>query len=564
MLYVRKLAILLVSVLVFSGSALAASPFVVSVDWLKKNINDPELVLLDASTTFNYLDKHIPGAVSVSFTEKESLSQEQSVSYGGGIDFLTDPDAPYPFQDLPMDKVQQVFRKWGISSNSKVVVYDQGAFMLSTRLFYSLKYWGVNNVYLLDGGVTRWQAAGNPVTTSIPPAPKLGNITLKGPDNSILADTAEVLAASGTPEKVAIIDALGDDFHYGVKPFYARKGHIPFAISLNRAVYYNEDKTLKSREEIRAILQFYGITPDKTVYTQCGGGIAGSMPFFVLKYVAQFPNVKHYRGSLVAWEYDVRELPMWTYDAPYRLRDNAWLTWWPGQRTRALGNVQTSLIDIRGAKDYALGHVPYALNIPFDVFRNHLHGREALAKQLGAAGVNKNHEAVVFADGVDKRTALVAWMLETMGQRTVSIASQDMQQWLAAGYKPQKTSPEVRAHEVPFDLAVAPTVYTLSSKSALVGDVTAPRHTFPKIYLESGEKPGAVESKLPVVHIPASGALGQKGLKDAAALYTYYGKTHKLPRLAEIVCVATDPADAALNWFALTMLGYPNVKVLLK
>ena len=557
----------LLNLTITNSISLAAMPPVVSTEWLLQNKDNPNLVLLDATNTFDYLEGHIPGAISASFKEEDAISQDVIVSYGGGVDLFTDTDSPIPFQDLPGEKMQEIFRAWGINPDSIVVVYDKGAGMYATRLMYSLRFWGVENSALLDGGSTRWTALGNTLSQDIP-AVKPGTMTVGAPDSSMLADTDEVLTAIGDPASVRIIDALGHSYHYGEKIFYSRQGHIPYAISIPRDIYFNPDKTLKTAEEIKEILAFHGITPDQKLYVQCGGGIAASMPFFAAHFVAQLPNVKLYRGSLIAWEYDQRTLPLWQYDTPYRLRDSAWVNLWAGLRNRTLGTVHTSLLDIRSAEEYAKGHPPFAISIPYEEWLQHVDNPEQIAQRLGAAGADQAHEAVVFGKGVGKEAALVAWMLEYVGQAKTSIAVDDMSNWSSKGGKATTDAVEVRPRQMKFDLALPPTHYTAQAVSMVrASENESKTHAFPQVFVASGETQAArqaLSSGSKVVHLPASQTLRQAGgLKSAADLYKHFMVDNELPRLAEIICYADDPADAALNWFALTMIGYPNVKVML-
>lgn len=546
---------------------LAAMPPVVSTEWLIENKDNPNLVLLDATGTFDYLDGHIPGAISASFKEEDAISQDVIVSYGGGVDIFTDTDSPIPFQDLPANKMQEIFRGWGINPNSTVVVYDKGADMYATRLMYSLRYWGIENSALLDGGLTRWTALGNSLSQEIPVV-KPGSISIAAPNASMLADTDEVLTAIGDPNSARVIDALGHSYHYGEKTFYSRQGHIPYAISIPRDIYFNADKTLKTPEEIKDILAFHGITPDKKLYVQCGGGIAASMPFFAANFIAELPNVKLYRGSLIAWEYDHRTLPLWQYDTPFRVRDSAWLNLWAGLRNRTLGTVHTSLIDIRPAEEYAKGHPPFAINIPYDEWVQSVNDPKKIAQKLGSSGADQSHEAVIFGKGITKEAALAVWMLQYIGQAKASIAADDMEGWSNKGGKATTDPVVVQPRQMKFDLALPPTEYQVKIAPAIKASENAPKgHAYPQILIASGETstPRQVTEKdQTIIHLPASQTLLQEGgLKSAADLYKHFLVENKVPRLAEIICYADDPADAALNWFALTMIGYPNVKVLL-
>jgi thiosulfate/3-mercaptopyruvate sulfurtransferase len=72
-------------------------------------------------------------------------------------------------------------------------------------------------------------------------------------------------------------------------------------------------------------VDYLGIKPEQQVLAHCGGGVAASVPFFALKYMLGYPNVKMYKESQLEWLQDQRQLPFWTYDAPYLKREADWL-----------------------------------------------------------------------------------------------------------------------------------------------------------------------------------------------------------------------------------------------
>ncbi len=183
-------------------------------------------------------------------------------------------------------------------------------------------------------GLSKWKELALPVATEIPPAPKQGNLQVSAVKSDSKASVSEVLAASGDPKRNALVEGLGPDWHFGEALNYDRRGHIPHAKMMPFVSFYNEDKTFKSPEELRKLLGLLDIKNDQNIYTHCGGGIAGSVPFFAIKFMAGYDNVKHFPESQLGWLRDDRQLPFWTYDAPYLLRDSEWLNWWGGQRTR--------------------------------------------------------------------------------------------------------------------------------------------------------------------------------------------------------------------------------------
>jgi thiosulfate/3-mercaptopyruvate sulfurtransferase len=155
-------------------------------------------------------------------------------------------------------------------------MYDQGGTFLATRLFYSLVYYGFpeKDLFVLDGGLFKWQEAGLPVTTEVLPVPKPGAFTIKKINEDVRVYLPEFLTASGDPANNVLVDALGADWHYGQVAPFPKAGHIPHSVLMPSADFFNPDKTFKSADEIRRMLTYLGIRPGQKIYSYCGGGMA--------------------------------------------------------------------------------------------------------------------------------------------------------------------------------------------------------------------------------------------------------------------------------------------------
>lgn len=550
-----------------SLSTAQASSNLVTVEWLHENLAKPNVVVLDASPTQFYAAKHIPNAHSVSFTPDQSVSQNVRVSYGGGVDLFTDSiNAPYPFQERPAAEMQKLFQDWGVSDDTTVVIYDQGAQFYATRLFYSFIYNGFpeQNVHILDGGLSKWEASGRELSTETPPAAKKGNFKVTAQRDELQADVTEVVTASGDTTKNALVEGLGPDWHFGMVNNYNRPGHIPHAKMLPAAAFFNEDKTFKSADDIRNLLALHGVRDEQTIYTHCGGGIAGSVPFFATKFIADYKNVKHFPDSQLGWLHDERELPFWTYDAPYLLRDSDWLKWWGGLRTRTLGNVHVSIIDIRDANAFNARHFPFALNVPATTFQDDQLKATDLTHTLGAAGINPQHEAVIVSGaGITPEAALAFVTLESLGQKKVSLFTDTLDTWANSGNALSDKPTIVAEKAMPFDLAIPPVDYVAEPRTnVLVKQLSAAQGPFPRVFLASGE---TLPESLPegtVVHVPYTQLLDANGQpKSASEIWQILSKAG-LPRFAEIVTVSDNAGEAAANYVILKLMGYPSIKTL--
>ena len=379
------LAFLIASCVLFASPLRAADPVkgnLVSVNWLEKNLKDADLLILDASAAQIYRKEHIPAALNVDL-----------FSYGA-----LEPSVP---------EMEQRLQSVGVSRGKKILIYDQGGSFMAPRLFYDLYYYGypAKDLLILDGGLAKWKAAGGSITKDLTPAPQKGSFRITTINEYARVKLPEILTASGDTKNNALVEALDANWHFGGLAFFDRPGHIPNGIMLPSEDFFNADKTFKSAEEIKRIATYLGIKPEQQIYSYCGGGIAATVPFFALKFLADYPQVKLYQESLLGWLQDERGLPLRTYVAPLLMRETSWLKTWSGKMMRTYDVSRVSVIDVRPADAFKQGHMPYALNIPADVFKGHLKSPEKLAEILGQAGVNASHEAVVISDaGLSRRS----------------------------------------------------------------------------------------------------------------------------------------------------------------
>jgi thiosulfate/3-mercaptopyruvate sulfurtransferase len=500
------------------------------VRWLEKNLKSADLVLLDCSGAPVYAAKHIPGAINA-----EQYS--------------------YALSGTPPARLEKLFQSWGISPGKKILMYDEGGTIQATRLFFSLYSSGFSpkDLLILDGGLFKWQQAGLPVTRDFTPAPKPGTFRIERVIRDAQAELPEVLAASGDTAGSALIEALGPDWHFGAVQPFERAGHIPNGIMWPSADFYNPDKTFKAPEEIRRMLAYLGVKPQQRIYTYCGGGIAASVPYFALKFILNYPNVKLYTESELGWLRDDRGLPYWTYDAPYLMRESSWLQFW-GIRIRAMLESRVNIVDVRPVEAFNQGHLPSALNIPAEAFRSNIADPGKLAELVGAAGVSVSNEAVVVSGaGLNRESALAFVMLEKLGQKRVSLFLEPADKWAQLGFAVTKDAPAGRPGSYP----------AIGRKDTIITGPETTRGVYPKVFIASGRDlpPKARDGK--VVHVPFTELLNADGRPKAAKdIWNVLSKAG-LPRYAELICISEDPGEAAVNYFILKLMGFPDVKVML-
>lgn len=520
----------------------------VSAEWLRANVHHPKIALVDTSPTPAYMKKRVPGAAH--------------------YDFYTDGG-----RDLSPAAAEKRFQSLGINSDSVVVLYDEGGEIGAANLFYLLSYYGFPRaqLFVLDGGLARWEAIGGAVAgagggagAGAPPPARTGNFRPGEPNAAMRVGLNAFLTASGDTQNHVLIDALGADYYFGGAKFFSRGGHVPHAVNMPSEDFFNADKTFKSRAEILRIAKQLGIQREQQILSHCGGGVAATVPWFAFNVLLDFPNVKVYRESQREWLRDSRELPFWTYATPRMLREPQWLNSWNHWMLRGAGATKLNIIDVRSAANYARGHIAFAVNIPSDTIQRGLADPAALAKTLGAAGVNAADEAVIVSDGgLNPSSALALLALHALGHEHVSVLTATHDEWEHAGYTLAKEPTTVGVPKSPKDFVLRPASYTPAvSRAAPIAHNAAPLPETPRIYLSSGVAPTATPNDGKAIHLPYTRFVSADGKpKPAHEIWMILEKAG-VSRYAEIVTVADNVGEAAVNYAVLKLMGFSSVKVM--
>lgn len=263
----------------------------VSTDWLASTLGSPDLVVVDASwylpqmgrdAEAEYKEGHIPGAVRLD------------------IDDVSDPASGLP-HTLPAPHVFSAkMRRLGIGDGQRIVVYDGIGLFSAPRVWWMFKVMGVNEVFILDGGIRKWKAEGR----------ELEDLPVNRPDrhftarldNSALADLDDVLKAinSGATQ---ILDARPAGRFTGEDPEPRegmRSGHMPGAKNLPFNALMREDGTIKSTNEISELIIDAGLDLSKPIITSCGSGVTAAVLTLSLTILGA-KNIKLYDGSWSEW-----------------------------------------------------------------------------------------------------------------------------------------------------------------------------------------------------------------------------------------------------------------------
>ncbi|MBA2286988.1 MAG: sulfurtransferase [Ktedonobacteraceae bacterium] len=260
----------------------------VDADWVQAHLNDPKVRLIEVDVdTKGYDQGHIPGAVG--FNWQKEL-QDQVVR-------------------APVDKehLEDLLSRAGVSNDTTVVLYGDNNNWFAAWALWLLKYYGHQDVRLLDGGRVKWLADKREITTELPSYPRTQYHAAQ-PDTDIRALRDFVFGKVGA-QGVALVDVRSPGEYSGELLAPAnlpqegaqRGGHIPGAANVPWASAVREDGTFKSADELSAIYKGKGVTPDKEVIAYCRIGERSSHTWFALHYLLGYPKVRNYDGSWTEW-----------------------------------------------------------------------------------------------------------------------------------------------------------------------------------------------------------------------------------------------------------------------
>ena len=276
--------IVLLWALLFTAPVVAApSDFLVTTDWLEKNLNNPKLRLIEVSVDTGVYERgHIQGAVN--------------------FKWHTDLVDPVKRDIASKENFEKLLRQAGVNNDSTIVIYGDSNNWFAAWGAWVFDIYGVKDVKLLDGGRKKWEAEKRPLT---PLATQVaaGNIKVSDANNNLRAKLIDVVAVANKKSDTALVDIRSSDEFTGkviapagVQELAIRAGHIPGAVNVPWGQAVAEDGTFKSAEELKKIYGAVGIDGKKPIITYCRIGERSSHTWFALSKILGY-NVKNYDGS---------------------------------------------------------------------------------------------------------------------------------------------------------------------------------------------------------------------------------------------------------------------------
>jgi thiosulfate/3-mercaptopyruvate sulfurtransferase len=264
-----------------------AKDVLVETQWVEDHLSDESIRIVEVDENPGlYAEAHVPGAI--------------------GFDWQEDLQDPVRRDFLGPEAFGELLGSRGISNDHTIVLYGDRNNWFAAYTYWYLKYYGHDEVRLMNGPREKWISEGRPTTSDLPsytPA----TFTARPGDSSIRAKRDDVMAALEAPTK--LVDVRSPQEFSGETITMAgyenegaqRAGHIPGAASVPWAQAVREDGTFKSPEELRELYESKGVLGGEDIITYCRIGERSAHTWFVLHELLGHDDVRNYDGSWTEW-----------------------------------------------------------------------------------------------------------------------------------------------------------------------------------------------------------------------------------------------------------------------
>jgi thiosulfate/3-mercaptopyruvate sulfurtransferase len=314
----NRVPVLLIAVLMLSWSSLVNAIQVpgplVETDWLEKHQGD--VVILDVrmdtksftrKPTFKTDKKtgkkmlvdvggHIPGASLVNYKQVRSKREIN----GQIVTRIVPLQADF----------EKLMQQSGVNKDSAIVIVSMGEgtadLTMATRLYWTLKYLGHDNMAILNGGMAQWTIDGRKVDTK-PGKVAAGNWQAGEIRDEILATTEEVSSAvqAGSSQ---LVDNRSVSQYFGTekKSYVYAGGHIPGARMFPNELMNSAGAPAKflPKDDLEKLVRAMNINPDEETITYCNSGHLASGGWFIMSELLGNKNASLYDGSMHEWTLD--------------------------------------------------------------------------------------------------------------------------------------------------------------------------------------------------------------------------------------------------------------------
>jgi thiosulfate/3-mercaptopyruvate sulfurtransferase len=264
-----------------------AKDVLVDTQWVQDHLDDDSIRIVEVDENpALYREAHIPGAI--------------------GFDWKTDLQDQVKRDFLSPEEFGELMGSRGISNDHTVVLYGDRNNWFAAYTYWYFKYYGHDDVKLINGPREKWIDEGRPTASEVPSYGAASFSAQEG-DDAIRAKRDEVLAQLHSA--TSLVDVRSPQEYSGELIAMAgyeqegaqRAGHIPGAASVPWAQAVQEDGTFKSADDLRELYTSKGVLNGNDVIAYCRIGERSAHTWFVLHELLGQNNVKNYDGSWTEW-----------------------------------------------------------------------------------------------------------------------------------------------------------------------------------------------------------------------------------------------------------------------
>jgi thiosulfate/3-mercaptopyruvate sulfurtransferase len=264
-----------------------AKDVLVDTQWVENHLSDASIRVVEVDENpALYAEAHIPGAIG--FDWRKDLQDQLRRDFPGPADF------------------GELFGSRGISNDHTVVLYGDRNNWFAAYTYWYLKYYGHDDLKLMNGPREKWISEGRPTSTDVP-AYEPQTFAAQEGDQAIRAYRDDVVAALDSSTR--LVDVRSPQEFSGELIAMAgyeqegaqRAGHIPGAASVPWAQAVESDGTFKSADDLRRLYSEKGVVGGDPIIAYCRIGERSAHTWFVLHELLGEDDVKNYDGSWTEW-----------------------------------------------------------------------------------------------------------------------------------------------------------------------------------------------------------------------------------------------------------------------
>ncbi len=263
-----------------------------STDWLAQHLDAPDVRVVDASWYLptqkrdpkkEYLEQHLPGAVFFD------------------IDEIADTDSPLPHMLPSPEKFSSRARRMGLGDGNRIVIYDGAGLFSAARVWWMFRYFGHDDVAVLDGGLPKWLAEGRMVEGG-EPIMRERHFTARV--NTPMVRDVEQMKTNAEQRREQVLDARSAGRFAGTDPEPRKglkSGHIPGSLNLPFGQLVDPKLgTMLPADALRAAFEATSLDLKQPIITTCGSGVSAAALALGLHLLGH-DSIAVYDGSWSEW-----------------------------------------------------------------------------------------------------------------------------------------------------------------------------------------------------------------------------------------------------------------------